>query len=218
MATVVGANTLNAYEYASMDAVRVLSPSGARPFDPERDGTTIGEGGGALVLERAEDAAARGRLPLARLAGVACRVGGNSRSGVDHAIAAECLEAALAAAGQPEIDYVHAHATGTPQGDETELEVLAAVAGRHGWDDEIPVSSNKGAVGHLLYASMFPGIAAALTALRTGAIPGTPGLEAPRRDGPLRVLGRPERRARAANVLVDAFGFGGNNSALVLSA
>jgi 3-oxoacyl-[acyl-carrier-protein] synthase II len=218
MAAVVGAVALNRYEYASMDSVRVLSPSGARPFHPRRDGTTVGEGGAAVVLERRSDARGRGHSWLARIAGVACRVGGASRSGVDPRSVGECLESALAAAGGPPIDYVQAHGTGTRQGDEAELELLAQAARHHRWGADVPVASSKGAVGHLLHASMFTGFAAALTALRSGVLPGTPGLDASFRRDCLSVLGDPERRGRIGHVLVNAFGFGGNNSVLVVGS
>jgi len=214
-ALVIGASALNSYELASMDVVRVLSDSAARPFAAGRDGTTVGEGAGAVILELRESATARGIAPAAVLSGAACRVSGEGKAGTDSAEAVGCVEDALADAGTDRVDYVHAHATGTGQGDEAELRALEQVAARRGWRD-LPVSSHKGAVGHLLHSSCFPGLVAALGVLREGRAPGTAGLDATYTRPGLRVLGPAEDCPGADTVLVDGFGFGGNNAALVL--
>ncbi|MFD7703712.1 beta-ketoacyl synthase N-terminal-like domain-containing protein [Streptomyces caelestis] len=217
-ALVVGAGALNRYEYASMDVVKTLSPHGARPFDADRDGITVGEGGGAFVLESVRAARARGHRPQAWLSGAACLVDTTESVASAPAAVLDCMGAALDDAGARRVDYVHAHATGTVQGDTAEAEAVARLAGALG-RGPVPMSSHKGAVGHLLHASAFPGLVAAAGFLREARIPGTPGLRrpAPLPDG-VRVLARPRRAARARHVLVNSFGFGGNNASLVLSA
>ncbi|KUN77858.1 hypothetical protein AQJ66_32050 [Streptomyces bungoensis] len=216
-ALVAGASALNRYEYASMDVVRTLSPHGARPFDADRDGITVGEGGGAFVLETARTARVRDHRPQAWLSGAACVV--DSAESVASAPAAvlDCMRAALDDAGTRRVDYVHAHATGTVQGDAAEAEAIAALAGslHH---VPLPTSSHKGAIGHLLHASAFPGLVAAAGFLREARLPGTPGLRraAPLPDGVLALAG-PGRATTAEHALVNSFGFGGNNASLVLS-
>ncbi|MGW7409795.1 beta-ketoacyl synthase N-terminal-like domain-containing protein [Streptomyces sp. NPDC054833] len=216
-ALVAGASALNRYEYASMDVVRTLSPHGARPFDTDRDGITVGEGGGAFVLETAASARARGHRPEAWLTGAACMVDTSEPVASAPAAVLDCMRAALDDAGTRRVDYIHAHATGTVQGDAAEAEAVAELARAldHG---PLPMSSHKGAVGHLLHASAFPGLVAAAGFLREAHIPGTPGLRrpAPLPDGVL-APNRPHRAATAEHALVNSFGFGGNNASLVLS-
>ncbi|MFK4221510.1 beta-ketoacyl synthase N-terminal-like domain-containing protein [Streptomyces sp. NPDC019890] len=218
-ALVVGTSVLNAYEYAGMAITGALSPTGARPFDTARDGTSLGEGAGALVLETADAARGRGARPLAVLAGAAARVNGRSPAASDEEAIADCIRTALDDAGLDSVGYIHAHATGTVQGDTVELAALDAVGAERGWD-AVPVSGHKGGIGHLMHASSAPGIAAALGCLRTGSAPGTPGL------GTAETTGRSVRLLTAAeqlngaprSVLVNSFGFAGNNSSLVLTA
>ncbi|MCX5205054.1 3-oxoacyl-ACP synthase [Streptomyces sp. NBC_00237] len=217
-ALVVGASALNRYEYASMDVVRALSPTGARPLDSERDGVTVGEGGGAFVLESAGHAAARGRPPKALLSGAACLVDGEGAAASELRSVRDCMRAALRDAGEPPVDHVQAHATGTPQGDGAEVAALGDIAGELGWNG-VPVSSHKGSVGHLLHASAFAGVTAAVGFLRERTVPGTPGLRTPlelpeRLVAPVGPLAVPQAR----HVLVNSFGFSGNNASLVLSA
>ncbi|MCZ0983683.1 beta-ketoacyl synthase N-terminal-like domain-containing protein [Streptomyces diastatochromogenes] len=174
-ALVVGASALNRYEYASMDVVKTLSPHGARPFDAERDGITVGEGGGAFVLETARSARDRGHRPEAWLSGAACLVDTTQAVASAPDAVRDCMRAALDDAGVHRVDYVHAHATGTAQGDAAEAEAVAELAHDLGIATPLPMSSHKGAIGHLLHASAFPGLVAAAGFLREGWIPGTPG-------------------------------------------
>ncbi|GAA3492888.1 beta-ketoacyl synthase N-terminal-like domain-containing protein [Streptomyces cremeus] len=217
-ALVVGASALNRFEYASMDVVRALSPTGARPLDGARNGVTVGEGGGAFVLESAGHAAARGRAPKALLSGAACLVDGQGAAASEVRAIRTCMRTALREAGEPPVDHVQAHATGTPQGDGAEVAALGDVARELGWNG-VPVGSHKGSVGHLLHASAFAGVAAAVGFLRERTAPGTPGLRTPLElpDRLLVPVG-PIAVPRARHVLVNSFGFSGNNASLVLSA
>jgi 3-oxoacyl-[acyl-carrier-protein] synthase II len=211
---VVGATVLNPCEYAGMAVVRALSPRAVRPFDVDRDGTGLGEGAGALLLERATTARARGLRPIARLAGGDCRIAPAAGAAADQDTITACLIAAL---GPTTVDYVHAHATGTPQGDAVELDALGAVGRERRWSG-VPVSSHKGAVGHLMQSAGFPALIAALGALRDGAVPGTAGLVRPMPAPPPVAHVPASRRHPVRSALVNSFGFGGNTAALVLTA
>ena len=217
VAVVLGAAALDRSEYANMDVLRALSPVGARPFDVERDGTTLGEGGAAVVLERLDRAAGRGAAVLAVVAGAACAIdprGGRAASS-GEAIR-DVVAAALDDAGVGELGYVHAHATGTPQGDDAELDALEAVAEDRGWHD-VPVGSSKGALGHLLHASAAPGLLAAVVAFQHGVRLGTPGSVSVAGRDRVRVLVEAAPGWRDAPVLVNSFGFAGSCASLVLT-
>nr|MDT0660482.1 beta-ketoacyl synthase N-terminal-like domain-containing protein [Micromonospora sp. DSM 115978] len=216
VALVVGATVLNHTEYASMRAVRAVSSGRARPFDRTRDGITLGEGAGALLLETAGRAAGRGVRADVEVAAVDCRVSGAKAAASDQEVVTGCLTRALAGSGADRVDYAQAHATGTVQGDAVELAALETLAGRLG-GPPIPVSSHKGAIGHLLHASCFPAIVAATLALRTGTLPPTPGLADPEPTDRVRLLRVPEPAPRPRHALVVSAGFGGNNAALALS-
>ncbi|MFJ9457452.1 beta-ketoacyl synthase N-terminal-like domain-containing protein [Kitasatospora sp. NPDC101447] len=216
VALVVGVVTLNPYDFSSMDLVRAQSGRGAAPFDVRRDGMTLGEGGGAVVLETFAHARARGIDPGIALTGAACLISGGSVADSQAEAIGACVAESLDQAGTTEVDYVHAHATGTPQGDAAELAALDATAARLGWSG-VPVGSHKGAIGHLLHASTMPAVAAAVGFLRTGIAPGTPGLTEPIAAERMHVAVDPVRTGRARHVLVDGFGFYGNYASLVVS-
>ncbi|MGJ5894039.1 hypothetical protein DF268_06985 [Streptomyces sp. V2] len=215
-ALVTGVSSLNTYDYACLDVLRATSTTAARPFDEDRSGVTVGEGAGVIVLETAERAAARGQAPLATLSGISCRVAGQGLSRLNAHIGAACMRDALAMAGLTTVDYVHGHAPGTRQGDEAELLALDQIGAEHDWRG-VPVSSYKGAAGHLLHASVFPGVVAAVRALRHQVLPGTPGLRKPLDARHVRVLRDPEPCDGMRSVLVNNFGFGGNNAAFLLT-
>ncbi|MFF8970311.1 beta-ketoacyl synthase N-terminal-like domain-containing protein [Streptomyces sp. NPDC014995] len=215
-AVVTGVSSLNAYDYACLDVLRATSTTAARPFDEDRSGVTVGEGAGVIVLETAERVAARGQAPLATLSGISCRVAGQGISRLNAHIGAACMRDALAMAGLTTVDYVHGHAPGTRQGDEAELLALDEIGAEHDWRG-VPVSSYKGAAGHLLHASVFPGVVAAVRALRHQVLPGTPGLRKPLDARHVRVLRDPEPCDGIRSVLVNNFGFGGNNAAFLLT-
>ncbi|MGI8329146.1 beta-ketoacyl synthase N-terminal-like domain-containing protein [Actinomadura scrupuli] len=217
-AVVAGAFTLNRYEYLGMSVVGALSPGGARPFDSGRDGTSLGEGSAAVLVEREPEVRARGGRPLARVAGLDCRVGGNSRTASDAAVVSRCMSTALHEAGLDRVDYVHAHATGTPQGDLAETTAIDGLGACLGWHG-VPVGSHKGAIGHLMQVSAGAGIAAGIGTLGTGIAPGTPGLTTPvETTDAIRIIRAAEPVPRPGAVLINSFGFAGNNAAAVLTA
>ena len=219
--------TLTPFAFASFDAMQALSPTGiSRPFDARRDGFVMGEGAGVLVLEEAEAAARRGATVLGELVGygstadayhlTAPRPGGEP--------AARAIEFALRDAGltAEQIDYVNAHGTSTQLNDAAETVALKTALGEER-ARQIPVSSTKSAIGHLLGAAGAVEAVATIETLRTGVIPPTLGYEVPDPEldldfvpGEARPLAVGNGRRPAA--ISNSFAFGGHNVTLVLSA
>jgi 3-oxoacyl-[acyl-carrier-protein] synthase II len=211
---------------AAFDRMDALSESGiSRPFDRRRDGFVMGEGAGILVLEEEESAKERGARILGHLRGYA------STSDAHHLTAPEpqgrgaarAIELALKDAGieAEDVMYVNAHGTSTPLNDRAETNALKVALGEER-ASEIPVSSTKSAIGHLLGAAGAVESIATLLALRDRIAPPTLNYEeqdegldldyVPREARPL-----PNGDARAIG-LSNAFGFGGHNAVLVLEA
>ena len=208
--------------FASLDAV---SKSGiSRPFDARRDGFVMGEGGAALVLEDAEKASERGAEPLAKVRGFGATSDAHHLTAPqpEGVGAAAAIRLALKDAGlEPQdISYVNAHGTSTPLNDRAEtMAIKDALGGRAA---EVPVSSTKSAIGHLLGAAGAVEATATILALRDRIAPPTLGWEqreegmdldyVPREAHPLNINGGP------AIALSNAFGFGGHNVVLCLEA
>lgn len=196
---------------AGFNALGATDPDGARPFDRRRRGLTLGEGAGFVVLERP-----------GRKDALCTLMGWASRSEAHHitnpAPSGEAplraMRAALGRAGvEPaRIDYVNAHGTGTPLNDPMEASALRALFGaRLG---EVPVSSQKGQIGHTLAAAGAIEAVFTAKAIREGVLPPTGGLEEPDDAFGLRHVRAAERRdTRVA--LSSSFGFGGMDTALV---
>jgi 3-oxoacyl-[acyl-carrier-protein] synthase II len=211
---------------AAFSALDALSDSGiSRPFDARRDGFVMGEGAAVLVLERAGGAEARGARVLGRLRGygassdahhlTAPREDGQGQAG---AIAAALADAGVDAG---EIDYVNAHGTSTPLNDRAETRALKLALGARA--REIPVSSTKSAIGHLLGAAGAVEAVATLLALRDRVAPPTlgfaeaeEGLDLDYVPDAARPLGAPA--GRPALAISNSFGFGGHNAVLCLEA
>ena len=211
---------------AAFGALAATSVSGvSRPFDLHRDGFVMGEGAGVLVLEDGEAARARGAriLAIARGYGATCdafhlTAPDDAGIGQAAAITAALRDAGLAAEG---IDYVNAHGTSTPLNDRAETLALKRALGPRA--HEIPVSSTKSAIGHLLGAAGAVEAVATILALRDRVAPPTLGhVEAdPELDldfvpDTARPLALPADRRPVA--LSNSFGFGGHNAVLCLQA
>lgn len=201
---------------SGFNALGALDPDGARPFDRKRRGLTLGEGAGFVVLERAEGAAARGKDAICTLLGFATGAEAHHITNPEPTGAApsRAMEAALARAGltPADVDYVNAHGTGTPLNDPMESRALARVLGRE--LARIPVSSQKGQIGHTLAAA--GAIEATITALAIakGIVPPTGGLDEPDPECGLTHVRTAEPRViRAA--LSSSFGFGGMDTVLL---
>jgi 3-oxoacyl-[acyl-carrier-protein] synthase II len=195
-------------------------PHACRPFDRDRDGLVMGEGGALFVLEPARQARQRGVPAYAEVAGF----GASSDAfhmvvpGEDPAAPARAMQDALADAGvTPDaIDYLNAHATSTPVGDIAEARVLQRVLGEA--VDRVPVSSVKSMTGHLLSGAAALNAVACLAALQAQAVPPTINLEHPDPECPLCHVAC-EAQARRVRVAVsNAFGFGGSNTCVVFKA
>ncbi|MGZ4509104.1 MAG: beta-ketoacyl-[acyl-carrier-protein] synthase family protein [Blastococcus sp.] len=191
----------------------------SRPFDKGRDGFVLGEGAAALVLERADAAAARGAQVYARLAGA-----GGTADGYDLVAphpegegAARAISAALRDAGltPADIGHVNAHATSTPVGDTAEAAAIRSSLGEH-----VLVTATKSQTGHLLGAAGALESVFTILALRDQIVPATANLDDPDDDPAVQALdivrGEP-RRATFSAAVNDSFGFGGHNIALVFT-
>jgi len=189
----------------------------SRPFDAARDGFVLSEGAAVLVLERAEHARARGASVRARLLGYGASADAAHMAAPDSDSggAQRCMRAALASArlAPADVDYVNAHATSTPAGDSVEARALREVFGAH--TDRLPVSSTKGATGHLLGAAGALEALLCIRALETGTLPPTLNLDRPDPSFTLDHVANKARPARARVALSNSFGFGGVNAALI---
>jgi 3-oxoacyl-[acyl-carrier-protein] synthase II len=191
----------------------------SRPFDKGRDGFVLGEGAAALVLERADAAAARGATVYARLAGAGGTADGYDLvaphpegEGAGRAIAAAIRDAGLTAA---DIGHVNAHATSTPIGDTAEANAIRNAIGDHAL-----VTATKSQTGHLLGAAGALESVFAILALRDQVVPATANLDDPDDDAAVQALDivrREPRKATFSAALNDSFGFGGHNMALVFT-
>ena len=186
----------------------------SRPFDKARDGFLLSEGAAVLVLESEAHAKARGAKVLGRIAGFGQTADAGHMTLADGKGSARAMKLALDDAGlkSDEIDYVNAHATSTPAGDELEGAALVAMFG-----DKVPVSSTKGATGHLLGAAGSLEAVISLLALQHQTLPVNLNLENPDVDG-LDLIARAPRKVEGAKaVLSNSFGFGGTNASLVVT-
>jgi len=195
-------------------------PAGAsRPFDLERDGLVIGEGGAVLVLEELEHALARGVPILAEVTGYglssdAAHVTEPDPTGQNPARA---IEMALGDAGRvaSDVGYVNAHGTSTPVGDASETRVLKLVFGEEGAYD-VPVSSTKSMTGHMLGAAGATEAVICVLVLQEGFLPPTINLHTPDPACDLDYVPNEARAAAPDVVISNGFGFGGHNACLVI--
>jgi 3-oxoacyl-[acyl-carrier-protein] synthase II len=206
-------------------AMRALStrnddPVGAsRPFDEGRDGFVIAEGAGVLVLEELGHARRRGAQILAEVCGYGASADAHhiTLPAPGGAGGVRAARMALTKAGmRPEdIDHINAHATSTPEGDPAELEAFRAVLGDHA--PKVSITATKGAIGHTLGAAGGIGSIAAIRAMRDGCVPPTLNLVDPSPAvGDLDCTPLKSRSRDIRSALVNAFGFGGQNAALIV--
>lgn len=186
----------------------------SRPFDADRDGFVLGEGAALLVLESEEHARARGARPIAEVVGAALTSDALDIVNADPANQERTMRLALRAAGvEPSaVGFVHAHATSTRVGDANEGLAIASIVG-----SRVPVTSTKGALGHLLGAAGALGALVAAQALTAGRIPHIATTTTVDAEIPLDVVTGAPRELDAGVALVNAFGFGGHNVSLVLA-
>lgn len=212
--------------FGSFALIRAMSTANdeperaSRPFDAQRGGFVMGEGAAMLVLERLDHAEARGAPILAEVRGYATTNDAYHMLAPrpDGSQAARAIGLALedAEVRPTEIDYVNAHASATPIGDRAEVCAIVSALGAHA--TRVAVSGTKGLYGHPLGASGAIETAISALAIDRGFLPGTTNLCQTDADNPLQIIGPAGRSCHPRVVLNNAFGFGGINAALVLSA
>lgn len=190
----------------------------SRPYDKDRDGFVMGEGAGMVVLETLEHAKARGAKIYAEvigygMSGDAFHITAPSESG-DGAY--RCMRAALKSAGitASDIDYINAHGTSTPMGDEIELGAVERLFGNAA--AKLSMSSTKSAVGHLLGAAGAVEAVFSVLAIRDNVMPPTLNLENPSVESAIDLVPHKAKKGEINTVLSNSFGFGGTNASLIL--
>src|SRR5262245_7075374 len=215
-----GSDALCRLTYAGFNSLRAVDERPCQPFRGDRAGLSLGEGAAALVLEPLEQALARGARPLALAAGEAatCDAHHMTSPHPKGLGAVDAIREALAGArlDPSEIDFVNAHGTGTPLNDAAEFEALVAVFGDRA--PNLPVTSTKSLVGHLLGSAGALEAVATILCLLNGEVHPMPDHGTLDPEIRLRlVLGHPLSLARARHALSTSLAFGGANAALVFS-
>jgi 3-oxoacyl-[acyl-carrier-protein] synthase II len=218
---------LNRLSIAGFAACRALSTGfndeptrASRPYDRDRDGFVMGEGAGLVVLEEYEHAKARGAKIYAEVVGYG--LSGDAfhiTSPADDGDGAyRCMKAALGRAGMApsDIDYINAHGTSTPLGDELELKAVERLVGNAA--AKLAMSSTKSAVGHLLGAAGAVEAIFSALAIRDQVAPPTLNLDNPSVETAIDLVPHEAKPRPIEVVLSNSFGFGGTNASLVLRA
>ncbi|MEU9922540.1 beta-ketoacyl-[acyl-carrier-protein] synthase family protein [Streptomyces griseoluteus] len=210
---------------ACFDAIKATSPNNddpahaSRPFDNNRDGFVMGEGGAVLVLEELEHARARGAHVYCELSGYATFGNAYHMTGLtpDGLEMARAIETAMdqARIDPTAIDYVNAHGSGTRQNDRHETAAVKRALGQHAYDT--PMSSIKSMVGHSLGAIGAIEVVACVLALAKQAVPPTANYETPDPECDLDYVPREARERKLNGVLSVGSGFGGFQSAVILT-
>jgi 3-oxoacyl-[acyl-carrier-protein] synthase II len=215
---------VNRLALAGFAALRALSTDfndeptrASRPYDKDRDGFVMGEGAGIVVLESLEHAKARG-------ARIHAEVVGYGLSGDAYHITApapdgdgafRCMQASMKRAGicADDIDYINAHGTSTPMGDEIELGAVQRLVGNAA--GRIAMSSTKSCIGHLLGAAGAVEAIFSMLAIRDHVAPPTINLDNPSVETPIDLVPHYARKREINTTLSNSFGFGGTNASLV---
>ena len=211
---------------AGFAAARALSTgfndmpeSASRPWDADRDGFVMGEGAGIVVLEELEHAKRRGAKIYAEVIGYGLSGDGHHMtsppedgSGAHRAMAAALKRASLA---PEDIDYINAHGTSTPVGDQVEVIAVKRLFGEH--VHGLSMSSTKSAIGHLLGAAGSVEAILSIMAIKDGVAPPTLNLENPSPGCDIDLVAKQAKQRTIRNALSNSFGFGGTNACLVFA-
>lgn len=219
LAVTGGSESLSRLTFSGFNALKAMDPQPCRPFDRLRQGLSLGEGAGVLILEPLDRALARG-------AHIYGEIMGYGTAGDAHHItaphpegygAALSMRRAINSAGitEADVEFISAHGTATPVNDPIETKAVKLVFGPRAYD--IPVTSIKSSIGHCLGAAGVLGVQAALLAIGNGKLP--PTLHFQERDPAcdLDVVFNQAREKNVDIVLCNAFAFGGNNSSLIVA-
>ncbi len=206
-------------------ALRALSTSfnddptaGSRPWDKDRDGFVMGEGSGVVVLEEYEHAKKRGAKIYAEvigygMSGDAYHITAPESSGRG---ATRAMQVALqhSKVNVDQIDYINAHGTSTPLGDEIEVGAVKKVFGDHAY--KLSMSSTKSAIGHLLGAAGSVEAIFSLLAIRDNIAPPTLNLNNPSESCDIDLVAKTAKQRKVDIVMSNSFGFGGTNACIIL--
>lgn len=208
-----GSDALCRLTYSGFNVLQAVDPEPCSPFGATRKGITLGEGAGYLVLERWDDAVARGATILAELTGYGASCDANHPTapaedghGAEAAMRGAMTEADL---DPTSVDYVNAHGTGTLLNDSAETKAIISALGMN-----VPVSSSKSYFGHTLGASGAVEAVVTVLALQHQIAPPTLRLHEAAEDCPLDYIPHTPRPMPMTNVLSNTFGFGGSNVSL----
>jgi 3-oxoacyl-[acyl-carrier-protein] synthase II len=209
-----GSDALCRLTYSGFNVLQAVDPEPCSPFGGNRKGITLGEGAGYLVLERWDDAVARGATILAELSGYGASCDAHHPTapaedgrGAEAAMRGALSEGRLTPAS---VDYVNAHGTGTMLNDAAESRAIIAALGL-----DVPVSSSKSYFGHTLGASGAIEAVVTVLALQNQIAPPTLRLRESAPECPLDYIPETPRPMSLANVLSNTFGFGGSNVSLL---
>ncbi|MBF0217721.1 MAG: beta-ketoacyl-[acyl-carrier-protein] synthase family protein [Candidatus Omnitrophica bacterium] len=204
--------------YSSFDNMRVLSRNNiCKPFDEARDGFIMGEGAAVLIIESLSHAKKRGAEIYAEISGytnncsayhmvISDKTGIHEEAAIRGALSSSRLDVS-------DIDFISAHGTGTYVNDLCEGNAINRVFKKNA--DSIMVASIKGSTGHLIGASGGTEVISSVLAIRNSVIPPTKNLDKVDKDIELNISNEP-KHANLSHVLCDSFGFGGNNSVIIL--
>jgi 3-oxoacyl-[acyl-carrier-protein] synthase-1 len=210
----VGADALSMLTIRGFASLMLIDPSGCKPFDAFRAGTSLGEGAGAMLVASERTAQKLGVQPLARIAGWGASADCHHMTAPhpEGLGAQKAMRAALAEAGlsRNDVGAIATHGTATPDNDKSEIAAVRAV-----FQHTPPFFSLKRSLGHTLAASGILESVYAVCALREGVVPPTAGFSQP--DGAIGLSPSIAGRLAMGSILKNAFGFGGNNASAVFS-
>jgi 3-oxoacyl-[acyl-carrier-protein] synthase II len=212
-----GTEPLCRITYSAFNSLQAVDPEYCKPFDKNRQGMSLGEGAGVMILEELGHAERRGARIYGEVLGygVSCDAHHMTSPDPEGGGAVLAMERALEDAGMPAaaVDYINAHGTGTPANDRIETKAIKHLFGERAY--RIPVSSSKSMTGHTLGAAGAIEGVVSLLALHHGFIPPTIHCTTPDSECDLDYVTEGARAADLKIVLSNSFAFGGNNTALV---
>ncbi len=213
-----GSDSLCEVTYAGFNSLRAIDPEGCRPFDKNRQGLSLGEGAGILILEELEHARARGVRIWGEVLGYGICAEAHHLTAPEPSGEgiARAIRLALADAGIPpgEVDYINAHGTATPVNDVVETRGIKMLFGKKA--SEIPISSIKSMIGHCLGSAGGIEAVATLLSLKEGVIPPTINYVTPDPECDLDYTPNKAKKKDMSTAISNSFAFGGNNVCLVL--
>jgi 3-oxoacyl-[acyl-carrier-protein] synthase II len=214
-----GSDSLCEVTYAGFNSLRAIDPEGCRPFDKERQGLSLGEGAGILILEEWEHALARGARIWGEVLGYGICAEAHhltapepSGAGIARAIRLALTDAGIA---PEEVDYINAHGTATPLNDIVETRGIKTAFGKRAYT--VPISSIKSMIGHCLGSAGGIEAVATLLSLHEGIIPPTINYATPDPECDLDYTPNEAREKEIHITISNSFAFGGNNVCLVFS-